>query len=346
MIEITGLKKSFGNLKVLEDINVTINDGEIYGLVGRSGAGKSTLLRCINGLENYDEGSLSVNGIEVKDLSKKEGRVFRKNIGMIFQHFSLLERRTVYDNIALPMRCWKYSKTHIDKRVKELVELVGIPEKIHDKPRVLSGGQKQRGAIARALAMESRILLCDEATSALDPKTTQSILSLLLKINEQFKITMVVVTHQMSVVKDLCDRISILEEGRLASTGRVEDVFLNQPPALKRLLGEDEFILPDDGVNIKIILSTAISGGAVISRLSRQLDTDILLVGAHMERYKDKLLGTLIINVSKNKAPAVMNYFTQNKLPWEILDSENNRNEAFSSHPEEKLEEAALRALA
>jgi len=324
MIEMTGIKKSFGDLKVLEDINLTIGDGEIYGLVGRSGAGKSTLLRCINGLETYDSGSLKVNGIEIKDLGKKQVRACRKHIGMIFQHFSLLERRTVYENIALPMRCWKYRNAHIDRKVKDLLELVGISDKINDKPRVLSGGQKQRVAIARALAMEPEILLCDEATSALDPKTTKSILSLLLEINSQLNLTIVVVTHQMSVVKDLCDNISILEKGRLAATGRVEDVFLHQPPALKRLLGKDEFLLPATGVNIKFLLSAANSHASTISRLSRSLDIDISLVGGKMEKYKDKLLGALIINVQEDRAADVTGYFSEHKLPWEVIDEEYN----------------------
>ncbi len=168
MIEIKGLQKSFGDLEVLQDINLTINDGEIYGLVGKSGAGKSTLLRCINGLEKYTNGSIKVDGVEVKDLDRKRMRYFRKDVSMIFQHFPMISRKTVYENIAFPMRCWKYDKATIDKKVKELAELVGISSKLYEKPGNLSGGQKQRVAIARALSMEPKILLSDEATSALD----------------------------------------------------------------------------------------------------------------------------------------------------------------------------------
>ena len=206
MIEITNLEKNFGDLEVLKKINLKIMDGEIYGLVGVSGAGKSTLLRCINGLESYSNGSLKVNGTEVKDLDKKQKKIFQKNIGMIFQHFPMLTRKTVYDNIAFPMKCWKYGKKEIDQRVKELAEIVGITDKLGEKPANLSGGQKQRVAIARALSMNPKILLSDEATSALDPKTTQSILALLKEINEKLGITIIIVTHQMEVVRQVCQK--------------------------------------------------------------------------------------------------------------------------------------------
>ena len=208
MIEIKNLKKVWdGDTDpVLNDINLTIQDGEIYALVGRSGAGKSTLLRCINGLTSYQEGSVTVNGVEIKDLDDKEMREMRRHMGMIFQQFSLLERDTVYNNVALPMKCWGYSKEEIDKKVMELLDLVGLTEKKNAKPRNLSGGQKQRVAIARALTMEPNILLCDEATSALDPKTTNSILDLLMEINERIGITVIIVTHQMEVVRKACPK--------------------------------------------------------------------------------------------------------------------------------------------
>lgn len=261
MIEINHLCKSFGTLEVLKDISLTVKAGEIYGLVGRSGAGKSTLLRCINGLENYDSGSLKINGTEIRDLSKQGIRELRKGIGMIFQQFSLIERRSVYKNVALPMKCWKYDKERIDKRVHELLELVDIADKINDRPSVLSGGQKQRVAIARALALDSNLLLCDEATSALDPKTTQSVLRLLRDINQKLGLTIIVVTHQMEVVREVCDTISILENGKIAASGTVKDIFLQKPPSLMTLLGKEDhkfacagetvsFLLPADRLNM------------------------------------------------------------------------------------------------
>lgn len=233
MIEITNLRKSFGDLEVLSDINLKIMDGEIYGLVGKSGAGKSTLLQCINGLENYDSGSLKVNGTEVSSLDKQQMRLFRKDVSMIFQLFPMLTRKTVYENIAFPMRCWKYNKQQIDDRVKELADIVGIADKLQQKPAALSGGQMQRVAIARALSMNPRILLSDEATSALDPTTTKSILHLLREINEKLGITIIIVTHQMEVVREVCEKVSLLENGRIVASARWMNCFLNQPEALE-----------------------------------------------------------------------------------------------------------------
>lgn len=313
MIQISGLKKSFGKLEVLKDINMEIEDGTIYGLVGRSGAGKSTLLRCINGLETYNSGSLKVDGVEVKDLNKKQIAELRKDMGMIFQNFSLITRRNVYDNIALPMRCWKYDKSKIDKRVKELVEMVGIADKLYEKPGNLSGGQKQRVAIARALAMEPKVLLCDEATSALDPKTSKDITDLLIDINKQLNLTMIVVTHQMSVVRDLCDQISILENGCLSATGSVEDIFMHQPPAFKRLIGEEEYDSSLDGVDLKIYMSASKVKEPIISELTKKFDENIVVIGGKMENYKNKLMGSLIINVSKEKAESILSYLENEK---------------------------------
>ena len=239
MIEIKNLKKLWEDdgSSVLEGINLTIEDGDIYALVGRSGAGKSTLLRCINGLTSYQEGSLKVDGCEIKDLKDKELREFRRHVGMIFQQFSLLERETVYKNVALPMQCWKYPKDQIDKKVRELLELVGLGDKMNAKPRNLSGGQKQRVAVARALTMDPKILLCYEATSALDPKTTNSILDLLMEINQKLGITVIIVTHQMEVVRKACNKACILENGKIADEGTVKEIFIKQPHSLRRLLG-------------------------------------------------------------------------------------------------------------
>jgi D-methionine transport system ATP-binding protein len=254
MIEIKNLQKSFGNNQILKDINMTIDDGEIHSLVGVSGAGKSTLLRCINGLESYDSGSLKIDGTEVCELRNEDLRRFRSGIGMIFQQFLLMERMTVYQNIALPLRCWGRSKVEIDSRVSELLKLVELEDKKNSKPRELSGGQKQRVAIARALAMNPEILLCDEATSALDPNITISILDLLKRINHELGLTIIVVTHQMEVVKQICNRVSILSSGILTSTGEVKDIFLKQPEALSELFSERTNIdLPENGINIEII---------------------------------------------------------------------------------------------
>jgi len=316
MIEIMKLKKCFDALEVLQDINLIIEDGEIYGLIGRSGAGKSTLLRCINGLEEYDGGSLKVDHVEISSLNKREMRNFRRGIGMIFQQFSLMERKTAYENIALPLRCWKYNKKELHERVVDLAGIVGISDKLSIKPRALSGGQKQRVAIARALAMKPRILLSDESTSALDPITTRSILGLLREINEKLGITIIVVTHQMSVVREICQRVSLLQKGRIVASGKVEDVFLKRPPEFMRFLGEDGDSLSAGNGNLEIIITDEWISQPVFSAMARELKIDFSLVGGRMERYRSKALGSWIVRFQETDLPKVTEYLTEKNILW------------------------------
>ena len=319
MIKINNVHKSFNGIEVLKDITLEIKKGEVFGLVGHSGAGKSTLLRCINGLETYDKGSILVNEYEeVKELSNKSVRSFRKNLGMIFQHFSLLERRNVYDNVALPLECWGYSKADIDKRVSELLELVGLSDKKKSKPRELSGGQKQRVAIARALALNPNILLCDEATSALDPNTTKSILALLRDINEKLGITIIIVTHQMEVVKEICQRVAIMEGGQVMAVGKTEDLFLKNSKALKALIGEEE-ILPSQGINIRLFFPKDNSNDSIITAMASELDIDFSIVWGKLERFRDDVLGSLVINIKENQKDKVVKYLTSKNMPWEVI---------------------------
>ncbi|KNZ40862.1 methionine ABC transporter ATP-binding protein [Acetobacterium bakii] len=324
MIKATNLKKSYDSLNVLSDINLTIQAGQVYGLIGRSGAGKSTLLRCINGLESYDSGSLTVDGIEVNSLSDKEAREFKREIGMIFQQFSLLNRLSVYENIALPMKCWNYKKKHIDKRIKELVEMVGIPDKLYARPNELSGGQKQRVAIARALSMDPKILLCDEATSALDPNTAKSIITLLNEINNQLGITIVVVTHQMSVLRSACEEISIMENGLIVESGPVETVFLNQSRALSNLIGNKDLIFPKSGVNLKVLLSRETAEKTIVTQMSRELDADFMILGGETERYRNSVLGSLIINIPVESFAKITNYMDCHHVVWKNIEDEIN----------------------
>ena len=313
MIEINHLCKSFGTLEVLKDISLTVKTGEIYGLVGRSGAGKSTLLRCINGLENYDSGSLKIDGTEIRDLSKQEIRELRKGIGMIFQQFSLIERRSVYKNVALPMKCWKYDKERIDKRVHELLELVDIADKINDRPSVLSGGQKQRVAIARALALDSNLLLCDEATSALDPKTTQSVLRLLRDINQKLGLTIIVVTHQMEVVREVCDTISILENGKIAASGTVKDIFLQKPPSLMTLLGKEDHRLASAGEMVSFLLPADRLN--MIPMVANTFGADIL--STNTSDYKGVPFTEVTVSIKDRSAAGKMKQIlTQENLAW------------------------------
>jgi len=322
LIEIRNLQKSYNNTAILKNISLVIQDSEIYGLVGRSGAGKSTLLRCINGLEKYDSGSLKIDGFDIKQHSEKKIRHFRKNIGMIFQHFSLMERKTVYQNVALPMQCWGYDQDSIDKRVRELLKVVELEEKINDKPRMLSGGQKQRVAIARALSLNPKILLCDEATSALDPKTTQSILALLKMINETFNIAIVIVTHQMSVVRKICHKVSILEGGAISASGTASSVFLEQPQSLKNLLGEeDDELIAGGGKMIKIIYAESSDNNRLLSDMARQLNVGFSLSGAKLERYRDAVLGSLVITVDDERVQDIGQYLTERGVSWEELSN-------------------------
>jgi D-methionine transport system ATP-binding protein len=315
MITIQNLHKSFENKEVLAGIDLTIKDGDIFGLVGVSGAGKSTLLRCINGLEPYDSGKLNVNGIEIKDISKNEIRRFRSKIGMVFQQFSLLERKTVFENISFPMECFKYSKQVIEKRVKELLELVDLPDKIKAFPRELSGGQKQRVAIARALTMNPSILLCDEATSALDPNITQSILELLRRINEELKITIVAVTHQMTVMKKLCKNMAVLSLGKVKTVGSVQDIFLKRPDQLVDFLGDDVFKEhPTDCICFEILQYREDKN--ILSRIAIDTGIKYEVAWGGLNRYQDDIAGSFIINVAPEEAPPLEQYLKQNQIAW------------------------------
>lgn len=330
MITARNIIKSFGTTHVLRGLDLAIEKGSIYGLAGRSGAGKSTLLRCINGLEDYDGGSLVVDGTDVKNLGRQEMMAFRKNIGMIFQQFSLLERLSVYDNVALPLRCWKYSARTIDAKVRELLEIVGIPEKMKQRPRELSGGQKQRVAIARALTMDPHILLCDEATSALDPKTSQAIMSLLKEINSSMGITIVVVTHQMSVIRGLCKEIAILENGRIAASGFVEDVFREQPRALKNLMGE-EFAEIYRAVEktVTLLLPDTVTG-LFLSDMAEELGIDVTVQGSEP--------GTpgFGVTVPEDARREVEDYLSAHKVQWRSL-AEKDRRSSYEDNYKERI---------
>ena len=320
MIKMQNVKKSFENTEVLKDISLNISEGEIYGLIGHSGAGKSTLLRCINALEDYNEGSVKVMDKEVRLLSEKGKRELRKELGMIFQGFNLLSRKNVFQNVALPLEVWGYDKSFINKRVNELLEVVGLSEKAKSKPSELSGGQKQRVAIARALALEPKILLCDEATSALDPKTTKDILALLEDINKKLGITIVIVTHQMEVVKQICQKVALLQGGVLVAEGKAEEVFLKPEVSLKKFLGEeDDDALPKNGVNIKLFFPSDSSENALITKMTRELNIDFSIVGGKLEKFRNNVLGTLTININEKDREEVMKYLSSKDIILEVL---------------------------
>ena len=321
MIEIKNVIKSFGETQVIKDVSISIKKGEIYGIIGHSGAGKSTLLRCINGLESYNGGSINVMGKEVSSLTGRSLREFRKDLGMIFQNFNLMKRKNVFDNIALPLDVWGYNKSEIEDKVLDLLKLVGLEDKRLSKPSELSGGQKQRVAIARALALDPKILLCDEATSALDPKITKDILALLSKINKELGITIVVVTHQMEVIKEVCERVALLDGGEIKAEGKAEDLFLKPGTSLKKFLGEEEDeLLPDDGVNIKLFFPSNSSENALITKMARELEIDFSIVWGKLEKFRDDILGGLVINIKEEDKDKVIKYLESKDILLEVIE--------------------------
>ena len=318
MINIKNLNKYYSNTKVLNDISIDIKKGEIFAIVGHSGAGKSTLLRCINGLEDYADGILLVNNKEIKNLKKDELREFRKNIGMIFQHFSLIQRKTVFENISLPMQLWGYKKEEISKKVNDLLALVGLEEKKDAYPSQLSGGQKQRVAIARALTLDPEILLCDEATSALDPNTTTSILNLLKEINEKLNITIVIVTHEMEVVKQIAQKALLLEHGNIIGFDDTEELFLKPDIKMKEFLGETE-VVPKTGVNIKLYFQKDNAFQSFITKMARELNMDFNIVWGKLEEINGHIVGNMVINIEDETRDIVIDYIRQHDIVWEVL---------------------------
>jgi len=318
MINIKNLNKYYGKTKVLNNISIDIKRGEVFSIVGHSGAGKSTLLRCINGLEDYSEGSLKVNNKEIKTLKKEELRSFRKNIGMIFQHFSLIQRKTVFENVALPMQLWGYTKSEIDKKVKELLALVGLKNKLDSYPKELSGGQKQRVAIARALTLDPEILLSDEATSALDPNTTTSILNLLKEINEKLNITIVIVTHEMEVVKQIAQKALLLDHGNIIGFDDTEELFLKPDEKMKEFLGEIE-VVPNEGVNIKLYFPKDNAYQSFITKMARELNMDFNIVWGKLEEINTHIVGNMVINIKEEDRQKVTDYIKEHDIVWEVL---------------------------
>lgn len=325
MIKVEHLSKQFGDLLVLDDISFEIEQGDIYGIIGQSGAGKSTLLRCMNGLETFQSGSINVNGKAIENLSKKELQSAQKEMGMIFQNFNLLNRLNVYDNVALPLQFWKQDKNSPEnkKKIMDLLKLVGLQDKVDSYPRQLSGGQQQRVAIARALVLDPKILLCDEATSALDPQITKDILALLSKINEEMNITIVVVTHQMEVIKQICHRVAFLKNGKLVADGKPEDLFVTpNNPEIQSFVGDDIEFLPQDGINIKLFFTDSNSTSHTITELARTLNIDFDICQGKLENFRGSIKGSLVINIAEKDHQQVTRYLENKNIQWEEVTYE------------------------
>ncbi len=311
MIELKHVSKTFptadGTFTALEDINLTISDGDIFGVVGMSGAGKSTLVRCINLLERPSAGQVIIDGADMTALSAGQLRQKRRCISMIFQQFNLLMQRTCLKNICFPLEIAGAGTAQAKRRALELLEIVGLPDKADAYPAQLSGGQKQRIAIARTLATNPKVLLCDEATSALDPKTTRDILRLIRDINRTLGITVVVITHDMKVIEEICTKVTILNHGRIAESGLVEEVFTNPKTEAGRRL-----VYPD-GVPFELlpksrVIRVAFNGGTayqpLIASLAIDCNVKVNILGADTRNIDGKAFGTMLLGLPENDAEA------------------------------------------
>ena len=323
IIEVTGLSKQFGegegSVRALKNINLSIDEGEIFGIIGLSGAGKSTLVRCMNLLERPTEGKIIVDGQDLMTLSNKQLRLARKSIGMIFQHFNLLMQRTCLDNITFPLELVGTPRKEAVERARELLKIVDLADKEKFYPSQLSGGQKQRIAIARTLATNPKVLLCDEATSALDPKTTRDILRLIQDINKRLGITVVIITHDMKVIEEICHRVAILNHGQVAETGTVEDVFSNpQTEAGRRLVYPDGVpleLLPRDGRVIRVAFNGGTAYQPLIASLAIECGVKVNILGADTRNIDGKAFGTMLLGLPENESEAMkaLNYIHSQK---------------------------------
>jgi len=312
LIELQHLSKTYPSsgknpaVKALEDVSLTIEDGEIFGIIGLSGAGKSTLVRCINFLERPTAGRVLIDGLDFAALPARQVRKERQKIGMIFQQFNLLWSRTVAGNVAFPLEIAGVPKDECRERVAELLELVGLSEKKEAYPAQLSGGQKQRVGIARALANHPRVLLSDEATSALDPETTSSILALLKKINQELGLTVVIITHEMAVIKEICDRVAVIEDSRIVETGTTLELFTSpRTSTAKRFV--DSVLKTDlppeldaqkfSGILVRLTFIGEAAGEPVLSQLVRRFNVDANVLYGNVDHIKDTTFGTLTLEL-------------------------------------------------
>ena len=301
-IELRGLSKVYqipgGEVQALNNINLAIEQGDIYGIIGMSGAGKSTLIRCLNRLDTPTDGQVLIDGQNILAMSKKQLLQTRRRMAMIFQQFNLLMQKNVARNVRYPLEIAGAPKKQANERVMELLKIVGLEEKANAYPAQLSGGQKQRVAIARALASNPEMLLCDEATSALDPMTTQSILELLKKINAELGITVVLITHEMAVIRQICNKVAILDGGKLVEQGTVDDVFMHTKSAAgKRLFGilpENEDDVPTQPA-LRIVFDGSAADQPVISRLVKDLGFDVNILAADMHQFNGKTYGQMMV---------------------------------------------------
>ncbi len=341
MIELIDVSKTFTldnkEVRAVKDVNIDIKKGEIFGVIGYSGAGKSTLVRCINMLERPTTGQVIIDDVDLTTLREKDLRLQRQNIGMIFQQFNLLASRTAFENVAFPLKNRGYSKQAIKSKVESLLELVGISEKANAYPSELSGGQKQRVAIARALATDPAILLCDEATSALDPQTTKSILKLLKEVNRKLGITIVIITHEMSVIKEICNRVAVMEDGKVVELNDVVSVFSNPEAQITKefisstsslsrideLIEEKASIVElEAGQQIwRLDFYGAKTEEAIVAEVTKKFDINPSIIFANVEVITNTVLGSLIVvlNISGDLEQEVLDYLESRSIKVEVI---------------------------
>jgi len=324
-------------IEAVQDVSLTINDGEIFGIIGFSGAGKSTLVRCINLLERPTSGTVEIDSRELTSLSTKELRLVRKKIGMIFQHFNLMPSRTIFGNVAYPLRKSGLSKKEIREKVRELLQFVDISEKENAYPSQLSGGQKQRVAIARALANDPKILLCDEATSALDPQTTKSILQLLKRLNEKLGITVIIITHEMTVVKEICSRVAVMDRGRIVEEGEVFTIFTNPQQQITRefikttsnlqkidalIKANSQVVTLNPGeIIVRLSYVQRNASEPLISTVSQKFDVHLNIIFADIEIVQGAPIGgtVAIISGERDKITKAIEYLIEKHVGVEVI---------------------------
>ncbi|WP_269920257.1 methionine ABC transporter ATP-binding protein [Caldifermentibacillus hisashii] len=335
MIDIKNLTKTYFSkdreVKAVDNVSITIHDEEIFGIVGYSGAGKSSLLRCINLLERPTSGKITVDGVDLTKLDNKRLRQARLKIGMIFQHFNLVSQKTVAENIAFALKASKTPKNKIEKRVDELLDMVGLADKKDVYPGQLSGGQKQRVGIARALANNPKVLLCDEATSALDPTTTKSILNLLKKINKELNITIVIITHEMDVVKEICHRMAIMENGRIVEQGNVYDIFASPKEQLTKEFIQSvvSFDLPKatlrlvKGTLVKLLFRGEVAGEGVVSETLKKFQINGNFLHGSIEYIQERPLGIFIMELTgdQEEINKAIHYIEHRNAEVEVLNN-------------------------
>ena len=325
MIELKHLSKTYRTqekeIVALEDINLTINDGEIFGIIGLSGAGKSTLVRCINLLEEPTDGQVIIDGKSVTGLSRKELLKLRQSIGMIFQGFNLLAQRSVLKNVCYPLEIAGVGRKEARARALELLHMVGLADRANSYPSQLSGGQKQRVAIARALATSPKYLLCDEATSALDPNTTRSILELLREINNSLGVTIVVITHEMKVIDQICDRVAVIDHSRIAEEGKVSEVFTNPKSQIARdlIIPKERTVLDTTGGRrLRLTFDGEHSNAPIISEMVLECQAPVNILFADTKEFEGVIHGQMIIELPKDQhqADKIIVWLRNSQIKW------------------------------